>query len=379
MGRLAIAVATLALLAGVARADDDKSRTFAGSLQLDYLAVPTESYPRAFTFDGTTVEVSMKLTKDFTKDVTASIKVCYACHGFEAGLAVVEMRAADELRLRVGRMTPSFGSFPQRHDPANHLTSDKPLPYDMGRMLHKDDWDEGVLPAPWVDNGIEVAGTHFFDGGQIDYAVFAVSGPKGDNDGADFDFVQSHSPDRYYVDNNSEPSVGARFSGVIDMAERQSITLGASAMAGHYDPDRHLGFAIAGVDAVVQLESVFFRAEYLIRRTQMELGADPATRFKFGADASGHFDDWFTKDGFYAEAEVPIGPVTLIARWDGLRRTGNVLATSTLSSYSTVYRETAALSMKLTSTIRLKTSVELYQFSDFANEVAIHLGIATPF
>jgi hypothetical protein len=321
----------------------------------------------------------MKLTKDFTKDVSASVKVCYACHGFEAGLAVVEMRAVDELRLRVGRMTPSFGSFPQRHDPANHLTSDKPLPYDMGRMLHKDDWDEGILPAPWVDNGIEVTGTHFFDGGQIDYAVFAVSGPKGDSDGADFDFVQSHSPDRYYVDNNSEPSLGARVSGVIDMAEHQSITLGASAMAGHYDPDRRLGFAIAGADAVVQLDSVFLRGEYLIRRTQMDLGMDPATRFKFGPDATGRFDDWFTKDGFYLEAEAPTGPVTLIARWDGLRRTGNVLATSALSSYSTIYRETLAMATRLTATIRLKTSVELYQFSDFANELAIHLGIATPF
>ena len=35
-----------------------------------------------------------------------------------------------------GRFTPSFGDFPVRHDPANHRTNDKPLPYDMGRMLH---------------------------------------------------------------------------------------------------------------------------------------------------------------------------------------------------------------------------------------------------
>ena len=29
--------------------------------------------------------------------------------------------------------------------------------------------------------------------------------------------------------------------------------------------------------------------------------------------------------------------------------------------------------------IRLKASVEYYQFTDFANEVALHLGVATPF
>lgn len=55
---------------------------------------------------------------------------------------------ADELNFRVGRLTPAFGSFPLRHDPANHRTSDKPLPYDMGRMLRFREWNEGVLPAP---------------------------------------------------------------------------------------------------------------------------------------------------------------------------------------------------------------------------------------
>jgi len=312
------------------------------------------SSPHAFTFDGTTVEVSLKASKEFTKDISASVKVCYACHGFEAGLAVVELRAADEFRVRVGRMTPAFGSFPQRHDPANHLTSDKPLPYDMGRMLHKDDFNEGVLPAPWVDNGIEIAGTYFFDGGQLDYAVYAVSGPKADAGAVDFDFVRSHDPTRYYIDNNSEPSVGARFAGTFELGDHQALTLGASAMGGHYDPDGRLAFGIAGADAVLQLDDIYLRGEYLIRRTQMDLGMDPATRFKFGPDANGHFDDWFTKDGFYGEGEVPVGPVTLIGRFDGLRRTGNALVGSPLSSYSTIYRYTFALSTKIASTIRLK-------------------------
>jgi len=302
------------------------------------------------------------------------VKVCYACHGFEAGLAVVEMRAADELRLRVGRMTPSFGSFPQRHDPANHLTSDKPLPYDMGRMLHKDDWNEGILPAPWVDNGIELAGTHFFDGGQLDYAAYALSGPKADTGAVDFDFIASHDPSRYYVDNNSEPMLGARFSGTIEFGDRQALTLGASAMAGHYDPARRLGFAIAGADAVLQLDSIYLRAEYLRRRTEMDT-SDP-TRFRL-EPSSGR--DSFTKDGFYVEGEVPAGPITLIGRWDGLRRSGNVLSGSGLGTSASVSRYTAALSTKLTQTIRLKTSAEYYAFSDFANELAIHLGIATPF
>lgn len=45
------------------------------------------------------------------------------------------------------------------------------------------------------------------------------------------------------------------------------------------------------------------------------------------------------RDGFYVEAEQPIGRVELIARWDGLRRRGNVAATSRLRSESAVLRK----------------------------------------
>jgi hypothetical protein len=368
----------LALLATPSRADD-RAPTFTGSVQLDYLAVPTNAHARDTTLDGATVELSLKMTKDFSKNVSASVKVCFACHGFEDALAVVELRASDELRVRVGRMTPAFGSFPLRADPANHATSDKPLPYDMGRMVRRIDWNEGILPAPWVDNGVEVGGTHFWDGGQLDYAAYAVSGPKAGPAATDFDFTLSRSPSQYYVDNNSEPSVGARVSAKFELTDDASVTAGASAMAGHYDPDRKLGFAIAGIDGVFQLRSVFVRAEYLVRATQMDLGATPGTTFKYGPGKNGQYADYFVKDGFYAEGEVPLGGVSLIARWDGLRRAGNVLATSQLSSSSFVLRYTLGFAARVYAAIRIKTSVELYQFSDFPDELAIHLGLATPF
>ena len=56
-----------------------------------------------------------------------------------------------------------------------------------------------------------------------------------------------------------------------------------------------------------------------------------------------------------------------------------MLATDAMSSSASVLRYTGALAYRLTSGIRIKTSLEYYQFSDFANDVAIHLGIATPF
>jgi hypothetical protein len=383
--RLALAaVTTITALGGAgattARADDASTRNVAGSVQLDYLAVPTDRHARDTTLDGPTIELSLKYTRDITKDVTASVKVCFACHGFEAGAAYVELRVADELRFRVGRMTPAFGAFPLRHDPANHQTSDKPLPYDMGRMIRRVEWNEGILPAPWVDNGVEASGTHFWDGGQLDYAVYAMGGPKSGPQATDFDFTLSRSSAQYYVDNNSQPTVGGRISTTLDLDDDDAtLALGASAMAGRYDPARTLGFAMGGVDAVLSLGGVFLRAEYLLRATQLYVGPDPQTQFKYGPGANGRYADYFLKDGFYVEGELPIGRLSVLARWDGLRRVGNVLASEPLSSAASVLRYTGGLAYKLGAGVRLKASGEYYQFSDFANEVALHLGVAMPF
>ena len=43
-------------------------RTIAGSLQLDYLVVPTNSHIRATTFDGMTAELSLKMSIDFSSN-----------------------------------------------------------------------------------------------------------------------------------------------------------------------------------------------------------------------------------------------------------------------------------------------------------------------
>ena len=374
---LAVAVAvTLA----TATATAETHRTIAGSVQLDYLAVPTSANARTFTLDGMTAELSLKMSIDFTSIASASVKVCFACHGFEAAAAFVDLRAADELSVRIGRFTPEFGSFPQRGDPANHRTNDKPLPYDMGRMLHRNDWNEGILPAPWVDNGVELLGTRFVGAGRVDYAAYILSGPKGPAEAADFDFISSREGVQYYVDNNSEPVVGARLSGTADFdSEGHGITFGASLMTGHYDPTRRLGFLIVGADIVVNLADVVIRAEYLARRTDMAVGGNPATRWKFGPDASGAYDDRFVKHGFYAEAEVPIGRVDAFARFDGLFRSGNVLADSPLSEHSRLLRYTAGAAVRISDSVRLKSSVEYYQFNDLDDDVALHIAVATPF
>ena len=58
---LAVTAALLALLSPELALADDDNRSFAGSVQLDYLAVPTEDIGRDQALDGATVELSLKL------------------------------------------------------------------------------------------------------------------------------------------------------------------------------------------------------------------------------------------------------------------------------------------------------------------------------
>jgi len=357
----------------------DVDRNFAGSAQLDYLAVPTTLRARGITFDGFTTELALKLAVDFSDNFSASVKICYGCHGFETNMAYVDMRLADQLNIRVGRMNPAFGDFPLRHDPANHRANSKPLPYDMGRMLRLREWNLGILPAPYVDNGLQLSGTHWFGSDtQVDYAAYVVSGLKGNDDGFDVDFVQSRSGALYYVDNNSEPAVGGRVGLTVNLSDYTSGTIGVSGMYGHYDPSGNLSYAIVGLDLYFRIDALVLRGEYLLRRTEFALGSEPESRFRFAfTDLSRNF---FIKDGFYIEAEYPFTDwFEAFYRFDGLRRTGNVPRTSPLSDVSAVLRHTAGANFLLRRGVRVKISTEVWDFSDFDDEVHIHTGVVANF
>jgi hypothetical protein len=383
--RASVLVAALAGLAtGLAVAArpadaDDIERNFAGSAQLDYLAVPTEARARPLGFDGFTAELSLKLAVDFTEHLSASVKVCYGCHGFETNMAYVDLRADDLLNVRVGRIVPAFGDFPLRADPANHRASSKPLPYDMGRMLRKDDWNLGVLPAPYVDNGVELSGSHWFGRDvQLGYAAYVVSGLKGSAAGFDVDFVESRSGSLYYVDNNSEPAVGGRVSATANLGPGVSVSVGASAMAGRYDRDATLGYQVGGVDVFARLGRLVMRGEYLFRRTEFARGERPEERFRYAFLDPGK--SFSSKDGFYVEAELPLWPaLEVFARLDGLGRRGNVAATSALRSESRVFRTTAGANWSIVRGLRLKLSAEVWDFSDFEDELALHVGVVASF
>jgi hypothetical protein len=400
-GLLAVVTLIAVLLALVtpARAIE---RTFAGSAQIDYLAVPTQPSWDANggtgnTFDGFTLEAAMKVAVDITEHLSANVKVCYGCHGFELDMAYFDLRVADELNFRLGRFSPSFGAFPLRHDPANQKLSDKPLPYDMGRMLRNTTWGYSILPSPTPDNGVEIDGTHWFGkNAQLDYAAYAIAGFRTNNTGSDpvdpigpdgrphavdLDFPESHSPSSFYIDNNARPAGGARLALTLKPGEFSDMTLGASGMGGTYDDQNKLIYLILGGDASLRVHRTNIRAEYLVRRTQFD-ASDPSL-FKYAVAASqGNF---FTKQGAYLEIEQPlVRDLDVIVRGDGMLRTGNVLATSSLTNQAWMVRETLGLAYGIERNLRLKLSGEYYEFSgaDQAGnkrDLAIHAGVTGTF
>lgn len=357
-------------------------RTVSGSAQVDYFLVPTErdANASAIGFDGFTTEANLKLAVDVSEHLSANIKLCYGCHGFEADMAYFDYRVIDELNVRAGRFSPSFGAFNPRHDPANHGMSDKPLPYDMGRMLRRTTWNEGVLPSPFPDNGIEANGTHWLgDKAQLDYAAYLVSGFKANENALDLDFTQSRSI--YYVDDNSRPTGGGRASLTVALSANSDATVGVSGMYGTFDPLNRHSYGIFGGDLSLRFGQTNVRLEYLVRRQEFDV-SDP-TVFKYAlASRNG---DFFVKHGAYVEVEQPVsGRVTMLARIDGLYRDGNVAATSELSRHSDVERATLGTLVTIERGLRVKASTEAYRFSDADGsgktaEVGVHLALVGVF
>jgi len=379
---LAVAIASLLALAAPASAIE---RNFAGSAQLDYHFVPTardaKSSPNAF--DGFTMEFAGKLAVDFSERVSANMKVCFGCHGFEADMMYFDFRVSDELNFRVGRFSPSFGAFNLRHDPANHRLSDKPLPYDMGRMLRLRQWNMSVLPSPFPDNGVEINGTKWLGPSvQLDYAVYGVSGFKSDARPTDIDFRLSRSPQAYYVDQNARPTAGGRVALTFKLGDTSDLTLGGSSMFGWYDPQNKDTYFIFGGDATLRLDHTTVRLEYLARRTSF----DPSDRSVFKFVVADRDGDFFMKHGAYAEVEQALTPeLDLVARVDGMYRVGNVEAASELGRRASVLRYTLGTAYAIERGLRIKFSTELWDFSDRDGttgrkvDLSMHTGLAGSF
>jgi hypothetical protein len=134
-----------------------------------------------------------------------------------------------------------------------------------------------------------------------------------------------------------------------------------------------------GADLLLRIEGWTWRSEVLVRRTEMSLGEDPASRFRYGPGEDGEFDPYVLKEGFYSELVFPLGPLEGVARVDGMRRLGNVALGSDLRKESAILRYTLGTTISLVRDWRIKLSGEYYDFSDFDDEVGVHLGVVGAF
>ena len=368
-----ILVVSAALAALTPRSSLGLERNFAGSAQLDYqfLATQLNATAQPIPVDRFNAELALKLAVDISDHFSTNVKVCYGCHGLEMAMGYVDYRVADELNFRVGRFSPSFGAFNLRHDPANHHLTDKPLPYDMGRMLRFAQWNASVLPSPFPDSGVEINGTHWFGSSfELDYAVYAVGGFKADNGAFDLDFSKSRMP--YYWDNNNRPTTGGRIATTFRLSQITDITFGASGQYGKFDPEAKFAYAIVGADVSFRSGRTDLRFEYLARRQEFDTSNPAAFRYEVARRGG----DFFVKHGAYVELKQPITSwVDVIGRIDGMYREGNVVLESPLSQKSTVLRYTVGTMFTIEQGLRAKVSAALWDFSD-ADQTGRHTDLS---
>lgn len=334
--------------AGGAWANDNV--ILSGSASLDYRYVSGSNppgNPSAVGITGLGLEVAVKGVIDFGHGLSFTAKICGGCHGVEIDQGYGELMLRDALNVRLGRLNVPFGEFNLRHDPVNFTLPSKPLPYAMGDLLYygPQDFNLGIVPAPYVDNGAELYGTVSLGSTvQLDYSVYVVKGLAGSND---LDFAAS----RRYLDNNRIPSVGTRW-----VLASGDWALGASLSGGTYDDADSLTYLMGGVDFYLRLGNVKLRAEGLFRRTQLDATA-PGYRYQL-------IDSFFLKAGYYAQLDWDVtGALTLSARADGLFRWGVPLPASHIDgAFASITRYGGGLLYRLSPSLAVKAGYEWWGF-----------------
>ena len=370
--RLIRALALAALAAAPARAAEGV--IYSGSAYVDYWGVPDRNVgdraPQAVA-PATSVKIGM----DINDDLSFSAKACVSCHGVDLEHVALDYQPKSWFNVQFGRIAVPFGDFSNRVDPGSYKTASQPLIYDMGRMAYggTQAMNLGVIPLPYVDTGALVYGIRWLgERIQLWYGIYGVSGLRGSND---LDWMAMRSIP--YNDNNRVPSGGARFT--LSYASDPGAffgdaSIGGSYTGGRYDKEATREYHAWAADATLRFGKLVLRGEYAARRTDL----DPAaTGYPFALA-----DPWFEKEGFYAEAEAPLGKyLEAVYRYEELRRTGTPLpgAVAELSADSTFKRHTAGFVVTPASSLFVKLSWELWQTTDFGEFHTYHAGIGGAF
>jgi hypothetical protein len=347
---------------------------YSGSAYVDYWGVPDEDVA-AGSPQGVAPAASIRIGIDINDDLAFTAKACVSCHGIDMEHVALDYQPKSWFNVQFGRISVPFGEFSNRVDPGSYKTASPPLVYDMGRMAYgsRSAMNLGVLPLPYVDTGTLVYGVRWLGQRiQVWYGIYGVAGLRGSND---VDWMAMRSVP--YDDNNRVPAGGGRLALSYSSdpgAFLGDANLGFSYTGGRYDKDATRAYHAWAADATVRLGKLLVRGEYAWRKTDL----DP--------DATGYpyalVDPWMQKDGFYAEAEVPLGGyLSAVYRYEELRRTGTPLpgAVDELTADSRFVRHTGGIVVTPTSALYLKLAWEQWLTTDFGDFHTYHAGIGGAF
>jgi len=339
----------------------EPSSTNANPVLTNRRATPEEGFNGEFAAFGS---FSMPEADGIASKVKVNIRACYSCHGLELECAFFSFSANSHVSIRAGRFALPIGGINGRHDQSVRIAVSKPLPQIMGGMIRGREFNQGVIPAPMVDNGIGISGDIEVGDFQIAYDFFVVSGLKASGT-ADLSFVQS----RDFEDNNAEPAAGGRLS-----VDNDWMTLGAAGMVGNSDAGGRNTYQVMTVDITLNFDQLRFDFLYAQRRTEYDLAGG----------AEGHF--W--KRGYWAQLSYPLTEdLTVAVSGDGLFVSDMTLGAFGPTTFpgaltdgsNQLNRATFGLAWSLGSGVQAKGGIEYWDFSDFKDAVAYQLGLVWAF
>ena len=369
------AAAALAALLGPARARAVEGIIFSGSVYVDQWGFVDSRLAARASAQSFAPAASIKIGADVNDNLSFSAKACISCHGVDLEHVALDYQPRTWFNVQGGRIAVPFGDFSNRIDPSSNRAGSQPLIYDMGRMAYgtRNAMNLGVLPMPYVDTGVLVYGVKWL-GSRIQawYGAYGVSGLRGAND---VDWMALRSIP--YNDNNAEPAYGGRLtlSYASDVGDFfGDASFGGSYTAGKYNREARLGYEAWAADATLRFSKLTLRGEYAHRSTDL----DPnASGYPFAV-----VDPFFTKAGFYAELEHPLGKyLTVVYRYEELKRTGTPLpgAPADMTADGRFVRYTGGVVITPAQSIYVKLSWEYWDTSDYGKFQSYHAGIGGAF
>ena len=345
--------------------------TVQGTFYTDISAVSADKHERdPIPEEGITGEYSVGATYHADKTFSVTVRACVGCHSFELQSAYFDWEMNPGWSLRAGRIPVPFGGFSRRTSPSHVESATKPLAYIMGGMVREEQFNMGIVPAPFIDNGASLTGTMWVNSSsKVTLEMAVVRGLKGFS--PDIDFEAS----RDYEDFNGEPAVAGRL-----LFSTDTIITGASFTWGRYDIEGELDYLMASVEFQVRFGQWNLRMEGLMRETDYftpdafspARDLETSRRSAYIVQVDGPLTDTvrgFVLHDYLKVEDIFLGPAGPTAMPSPL----------TTDDTNSIFRVAGGVVYAARAGLQVKGSVEYWDPSDFEKALVFHLGVVAEY